>query len=252
MEKEILFKYAENESGNIIHINNASKGESYYCPDCKDVLIFKKGNIRQKHFSHKNISSNCTGEGYLHKTFKKMLLEILNNYLNNNLPLIINFKCNVCNSEHTGNLIHEIMEVKDEYILENCRPDIALINKNSKVPIIIEIVVTHEPENNVIEMCKKYNIILVRIKLDTINDLENIENKIKLPTNVVYFNQMNCPNILQQYIYQQRLKQRINPQILTINNRPIQRGPTIEQMEANKRRQHYAIQNYYKKKSRKK
>jgi hypothetical protein len=63
---------------------------------------------------------------------------------------------------------------------------------------------------------------------------------------------MNCLNIQQQYIYQQRLKQRINPQILTINNRHIQRGPTIDQMEANKRRQHYAIKNYYKNKSRKK
>jgi hypothetical protein len=250
MEKEILFKYAENNNGNIIHINNATKGENYFCPDCKDALIFKKGNIRQKHFSHKNSSSNCTGEGYLHKTFKKMLLEYLRNCINNNLPFTISFKCNICNLEHNGTILNGIVDVKDECILENCRPDIALINKNGIVPIIIEIVVTHEPESNVFEICKKYNITLIRIKLDTINDLENIENKIKLPSNVILFNQMNCPNF-QQYVIQQRLMQRNNPQIFTINNRPIQRGPTIEKIEANKRRQHYAIKNYYKNKLKK-
>jgi hypothetical protein len=251
MGKEILIKYAENKNGNIIHINNALKGESYFCSDCKDSLIFKKGNIRQKHFSHKNISSNCTGEGYLHKTFKKMLLEYLKNYLNNNVPLIISFKCNICNLEHNGNILNEIIDVKEEYNLETCRPDIALINKNGKVPVIIEIVDKHEPENNVLEICKKYNITLIRIKLDTINDLENIGNKIKLPSNVIFFNQLNCPNF-QKYIIQQQLIQRNNPQILTINNRPRQRGLTIEQIETNKRKQKYAIKNYYKNKSRKK
>ena len=251
MEKEILIKYAENKNGNIIHINNASKGESYFCPDCKDALIFKKGNIRQKHFSHKNISSNCTGEGYLHKTFKKMLLEYLKYYLNNNMPLAISFKCNICNLEHNGNILYEIIDVKDEYNLETCRPDIALINKNGKVPIIIEIVDKHEPENNVLEICKKYNIILIRIKLDTINDLENIDNKIKLPSNVIFFNQLDCPKI-QEYIIQQQLIQQNNQQILSINSRPKQRGPTIEQIETNKRKQYFAIKNYYKNKSRKK
>ena len=90
---ELLNKFAEDNNGKIIHIKNAVKGVDYYCPKCKEKLALKKGNIRQQHFSH-NHSSNCTGtgEGYLHKAFKKMLLEIVKNNIMNKLPMVIYWK----------------------------------------------------------------------------------------------------------------------------------------------------------------
>ena len=192
MIKDILYKYAEDVNGKIIHINNVSKDNTYYCPDCKEKFIYKKGKIRQQHFAHNN--SNCTGEGYLHKTFKKMLLELLINNIVNKSPLNIYWKCNICNNEHNGSVINGIAKAEEEYDLGICRPDIVLFNENNQVPIIIEIVDKHEPQNNVFEYCKNNNVILIRIKLEAIDDLENIENKIKQPTNVVFFNNINCPN----------------------------------------------------------
>jgi len=244
---EILYKYAEDVNGKIIHINNAMAGENYFCPECKEKFTFRNGKIRQRHFSHTNTSYNCTGEGYLHKTFKKMLLELIRNNLSNNLPLIINFKCNICNMEHNGDILNGIIEVKDEYNLEMCRPDIVLINKKNMVPIIIEIVDKHEPENNVFNFCKINGTVLIRIKIETVNDLENVNKKISFPSNVVFFNQLNCPSY-QQYIIQQQQTQKI----ILNNNRTIQRGPTIEQLEAKKRRQYYAIKNSYKNKPKRK
>jgi hypothetical protein len=256
MKKDILNLYAEDKYGKKIHINNALSGIDYYCPECKEKFTFKNGNIRQRHFSHKNSSTNCTGtgEGYLHKTFKKMLLEYLKNNLSNKSPIIINWICNICKRKHNGYLLDGIIDVKDEYDLTECRPDIALIDKNSNAPIIIEIVDKHEPETNVIDYCTKHNTTLIRIKLDTIDDLENIENKIKYPSNVWSFNQLSCPYFYKQYLLQQ---QQINAQINQRNNRTRQGGPRIEQIEASherdrKRRQYFAIKNYYKNKSRKK
>jgi hypothetical protein len=191
---EILYKYAEDKNGKIIHINNVTAGETYCCPDCKEKFAFKKGKIRQQHFSHKNATSNCIGEGYLHKTFKKLLFELLKNHIGNKLQLEINWKCNICNNEHKGSLINGINIVKEEHDFGICRPDIVLFNEANTASIIIEIVDKHEPQNNVFEFCKKNNLVLIRIKLETINDLENIENKIKNPTNVVFYNEMNCPN----------------------------------------------------------
>jgi competence CoiA-like predicted nuclease len=70
MEKEILYRYAEDRTGKIIHISNATEEEKYTCPGCKQALIFKHGQIRQHHFAHKNHDRECTVEGYLPKTFK--------------------------------------------------------------------------------------------------------------------------------------------------------------------------------------
>jgi len=190
---EILHKYAEDNDGKIINITNAETGQKYFCPGCKDEFIFKNGKIRQKHFSHKSQSQDCggSGEGYLHETFKKMLFNKITENLSKNIPLEIQWKCNVCGYPHSCNILSGISEIKMEYAFETCRPDLVLINQQGKAPFIIEIVDKHEPENNVIEYCKANNIILIRIKLETIDDLENIDNKIKFPSNVVFFNMLN-------------------------------------------------------------
>jgi competence CoiA-like predicted nuclease len=85
MEKEILYKYAEDRDGKIIHINNATECAEYFCPGCKQSFIFKHGKIRQHHFSHKNPSLDCTGEGYLHRTFKKNYCNYWNNIFRTNI-----------------------------------------------------------------------------------------------------------------------------------------------------------------------
>jgi cell fate (sporulation/competence/biofilm development) regulator YmcA (YheA/YmcA/DUF963 family)/predicted RNA-binding Zn-ribbon protein involved in translation (DUF1610 family) len=248
---ELLNKFAEDNNGKIIHIKNALSGVDYYCPECKEKFILKKGDIRQHHFAHNNSSSSCTGtgEGYLHKAFKKMLLENIKNNLNNKSPIIINWICNVCNMQHNGDLLNDIIDAKDEYNLVECRPDIALIHKNGNVPIIIEIVHKHEPEENVIDYCRKHNTVLIRIKLDSIDDLEKIENKIKSPSNVIFFYLMNCPNY-RNYLLQ---RQQSNSQTIPRHNAIRQSGPRIDQVvaehERNRQKQHFAIQNYYKKKS---
>ena len=207
MVKEIKYKFAEEENGNAVFIEKAISGKKYICSDCKEEMIFKNGNIRQKHFSHKNLE-NCgkgTGEGYLHATFKNLLLQYIKNCINDKKPIEASWFCNVCENKHNANLISNIADVKAEYSIENCRPDLVLIDVKGRIPIIIEIVDKHEPEKNVIDLCRKYSIILVRIKLDSLADLENFENKLKLPTNVIMFNQNQCPVVINILLQQQRI-----------------------------------------------
>jgi hypothetical protein len=245
MEKEILYKYAEDSAGKIIHISNATEEVEYFCPGCKQSLIFKHGQIRQHHFAHKNPSPECTGEGYLHKTFKKYLLQLLKQYINNKIFLNIGFICNVCKTPHNYNLLLNIYDVQDEYTLDGCRPDIVLINNSKQIPVIIEIVNTHNPEQNVIEYCQKTSTILIIIKLDSIDDLENIDNKIKNPSFVFLSNKMLCPLISQKALSQSQ-------RIIITNYRINNGGPKINKIETdNKRKQKYAIKNYYKNKKRK-
>ena len=200
MVKEILYKYAEDINGKIIHINNVLTGENYFCPDCKEKFVFKKGKIRQKHFAHNNINSNCTGEGYLHKTFKKILLEFIKYNVVNKIPMNILIECNKCHNKILMNILGNCLSVKDEYDMKICRPDIALIEENGNVYAVFEIVVTHKPEDNIIDYYQKNNIILFQIKLETENDLENINetinNKIEIKTRPDYFNACINPNCI--------------------------------------------------------
>jgi len=249
---EILYKYAEDKNGNIIHINNAQSEGKYICPECKDTFIFKNGKIRQKHFSHNHSSANCNSESYLHKTFKLLLLQKINNHIKENTPIEIFWVCNICKNTHNDNLIMGIKNVKEEYTLDNCRPDIVLFNENGQIPIIIEIVVKHEPEMNVIEYCKNHNIVLIRIKLETIDDITDLDNKIKYPSNVVFFNNMKCINY-QYHIMQTQA--RMNTQIMVPKYRTRQRGPNIEQIEAAQAKGHgkyYVKKNNYRNKSKRK
>jgi hypothetical protein len=196
MAMEILHKYAEDNNGDIIHISNAKIGIKYFCPGCKEEFIFKNGEIRQKHFSHKSQTHVCSGgggEGYLHETFKKMLFYKILENINKRKPLVITWKCNICNYGHFQDLLLGIKEIKIEYNLEGCRPDLVLFNEIGQVAFIIEIVDTHEPENNVIEYCIKNNTILVIIKLKDLDDLDNIDNIIKNTSNVLLFNRIQCP-----------------------------------------------------------
>ena len=254
MESNILYKFAEDNNGKITHIRDTLPNLEYFCAECREKLVPRKGNVRQYHFAHKN-KSGCfgTGEGYLHKTFKKMVLEIIRRNIFSNTPISVTFSCNICNGEHNGNLLTGIIDVKEECNLTNCRPDIILIDQTGKTSIIIEIVDKHEPEKNVIEYCQKNNIVLVRIKLDSFDDLENVENKLKNPTNLIFFNQLNCPIVALQYYQQQQLKVQMTPNIGV--SRVNRGGPRIDQIQAaqdKKARQLKAIRYNYAKKGRKK
>ena len=232
-----MYKYAEDSSGKIINIDTAVTGANYFCPQCKDKFIFKNGKIRQRHFAHANPSANCSGEGYLHKTFKKMLVEKIKEHINRNIPLIAFLKCNVCHNSHDYNLLDGINDVRDEYVMDGCRPDIALIHEKGHVPIIIEIVVTHEPEDNVIEYCRKHRTCLIKIKLDALIDLENIEHKIKYPTKRIVFYTMHCPIFVSPINMQN--------QYFSPNTRIVRGGPKIEQIEAAQKGKKQYGKNYY-------
>ena len=113
---DILHKRAVDDTGQIIHIDSAVKGVNYYCPNCKDKFTFRKGEKRQHHFSHNNLSSNCTGEGYLHKTIKKMLIEFLKEHIISKKAIEFSAQCNVCNMVHTYTLLQGMVDVLEEKI----------------------------------------------------------------------------------------------------------------------------------------
>lgn len=97
----------------------------------------------------------------------------------------------------------KIKVIKVEHNLIFCKPDIALIDANDKVHTVIEVVVTHKPEQKVLNYYKENNIILVQINLTSDQDIELVDSKITRPSNVeTCFNPKckSCGNYLQSKI----------------------------------------------------
>lgn len=199
MDKEILYTTAIDKNGDLIQIHNAEKGMDYYCPLCKKEFILRKSGktgrgSRRAHFSHNELTPNCTPEGVLHYSFKEMLIGLLGKFKAENKPFILNWACASCGFKNSGNLLEKIGSIKREYVLGECRPDIALIDKTEKVLAVIEVVVTHEPDESVLQYYKENKMTLIRIDLTSEQDLNRIEEKVKNPDIVDLCLSPECPN----------------------------------------------------------
>lgn len=184
-----LHIHAKDESGNQVKADDAIKGNTYYCPVCKQEFILKKSQrvgkgTRRTHFAHKVLSPNCKPESVLHYLFKNSLADKLTLYIETKSPLSFSWNCSFCNRVHSGNLLKKIKLVKVEHNLIVCQPDISLLGNNNEVFAVIEIVVTHSPEEKALRFYNDNDIILIQINLTSDDDLDEVESKISKPNEV--------------------------------------------------------------------
>lgn len=187
---KILYTVAADKIGTLIKANDAEKGNDYFCPVCKTELILRKsGNTgkgaKRAHFAHRSLTPNCTPETALHYSFKNLLANKIEHYIKTKTQLPISWNCRYCGLKHTGNLLKKIKTVNIEHNLTVCQPDIALIDNDNNVFVVIEIVVTHKPEEKVLKFYYENNIILIQINLTSDNDIDDLDNKISQPHKVL-------------------------------------------------------------------
>ena len=101
-----------------------------------------------------------------------MLIKLFEDSILENKQLIINWTCNYCNKIYSENLLTKVVFIREEFTLAECRPDIALLDKEENVFAVIEIVVSHKPEEHVIQYYKDNKIILIQINLLSEDDLK--------------------------------------------------------------------------------
>jgi len=129
----------------------ASKQNSYKCLECDNDVIFKKGNIKQPHFSHKRSNKPCNyydrpTETQIHKNAKMLIKTLLDNR-----TLIsfhrqchnCNIKYNILNVDTYSSDSQAIIEYKFNYNNSRKSADVALIENNS-IKYIFEICHTNK------------------------------------------------------------------------------------------------------------
>lgn len=158
--KTLLYEYAKNECDVFTHIDDANKEHCYRCIECGEPLIIKEGSKKRKHFAHKS-NSNCDGESYIHKIWKKRIKDKFYSYS----PFIIKYVVGTPCKEETTCLIKKKItdlkcdkfyvkeaDLKQEY--DTCEEEVEykgfvgdIVLKDSKrpekEPLFIEIDYTH-------------------------------------------------------------------------------------------------------------
>ncbi|MBD1900322.1 hypothetical protein H6F50_16530 [Coleofasciculus sp. FACHB-712] len=188
----ILYSVAYTQEGHLIKAVNAQKGQSYICPNCNRELILRRGKIKRPHFAHKTLSVNCTPETALHYIFKILLREKIQHHLESKLPLDIKWNCEYCPNPHTGNLLKKAVQVKLEHNLGVCKPDIALLDKDNKVIAVIEVVVSHSPEQSTLDYYERNKIALIQYILTTDEDISRLNNPLIEPDKVNFCRNPKC------------------------------------------------------------
>lgn len=125
-------------TGNKVYPKLAIKGEKYICPECKEDLILRQGDIRIYHFAHKSYETKCNyynRESQIHMDAK----ELLKNILESKIELTIKRQC--CDCKGTMDYIIPTMTDTSKIVFEYSfllngitrRADLAYLDNNEVI-----------------------------------------------------------------------------------------------------------------------
>ncbi len=186
--------YAEKE-GFLRHISQVEKGLACgcVCPVCHQPVIARKGARKRHHFAHCS-NKECNAESVLHYLVKRLLLEKLRNLLNQQVALVLRWKCQSCGSLHSFNFFENVKSVVSEQTYGECRPDLCLLNENGEPTALIEIVVAHPPVENVLVFASQMQIPLLIFRISSAEELEELVASPTIdPDLIIHCPRRRCP-----------------------------------------------------------
>lgn len=211
MERNPLNPWALDINGKFVSIEHAHKGESYTCPKCHEPLSYQREGKGEKRtvrpfFKH-HPDSSCSGytphesESAIHKFAKQAVYEILREFIDKHNDFKISWMCPDCHKEMTANLLKRAKDVQMEEVLDAARPDVALLDEKGNTIVAIEIVFSHDVETETMRFYDNNNIVLVRIKVYSAEDCNNMVHKLHFPDSINLCFNDSCPRGEKMQVY---------------------------------------------------
>lgn len=168
-------------AGQLVHISEVENGlqTDCVCPACASPLVARKGSLKVHHFAHA-AESNCQPETVMHLLGKQLLAEKMKAAVHGGTPLWVSWACGECHDLHECDLAKNICKIAVEYDLGALRPDVALLNNQNELAVILEVVVTHPPDEHVLAYCAERKIPVFEFKLKKMGDLEVLRDSLKI------------------------------------------------------------------------
>lgn len=161
MEAKLKIPFALRD-GHFIHISEVESGTKHggVCSACNSPLIARKGKTVTHHFAHQP-DANCSVETALHKTAKLLLYLEIKEAMSKQRDVPVSWKCSRCGDQHAGSLLRKARTVRLEHSFAVCRPDLTLLDEHDRPIAVIEVVVSHAPEDHVRKFCDDEKIALL-------------------------------------------------------------------------------------------
>lgn len=185
--------YGEHQ-GKLLHISEVPQGLACecVCPACQEPLVARKGEKTKHHFAHYP-GANCSAETVLHQLGKRLLYGRISSAIANGQSLPIMWQCLYCYDQHDGNLVKLATTVVMEKTFGRCRPDLTILKENGQPVAILEVVVSHKPDDNVLAYVAEQSATLVEFHVDSYDDIETLgQASILKPTKVTLCPKPKC------------------------------------------------------------
>jgi hypothetical protein len=140
---ELRVPFAVDDEERLYNPTIAEKGKNYFCPACREPVIFKQGEIRTAHFAHK-VSETCNQETITHKTAKLLIQKAVDEWKSGKSKSpTLQRACQICGTSISQLLPEKVDSAILEYRLaDGSIADVALIVEDM-AQAAIEIRVTH-------------------------------------------------------------------------------------------------------------
>lgn len=135
--------FAHNGDHLLVRVEDAERGQQYFCPSCAAPLVFRKGEVKTPHFAHK-ASDVCTQETIIHRTAKYLIQQVIAAWKSSEAGApILKRQCQIC-----AQIVDQLLPAKVEEAVVEYRlasgfiADVALL-VGGDPEAAIEIRVTH-------------------------------------------------------------------------------------------------------------
>lgn len=165
---ELTFGLHNNQ---LVHVSQVERGLKCgcICPACNHLLVARKGKKKQHHFAHHK-GSECNLETAIHYAAKQIIKDAGEIYIPDTNVVFDSYRKAIPISEGEVMCLEDL---KDEAYLGNITPDIIGYYKGK--PLLIEIYVTHESDNEKINKLKSRKLSAIEIDLSCIDYNTDIE-----------------------------------------------------------------------------
>ncbi|NDJ78455.1 MAG: hypothetical protein GYB65_19570, partial [Chloroflexi bacterium] len=132
------YEWAFDADGEPVHISQAKRGTIHYCPMCDGRLVAKRGEVKQHHFAHEEIR-DCPPDVVARLAAQRWLVRALERAIEQQQPVVITWRCLLCQQQHTVDLLSETTQVWEDVPIGDWQADVALLDGHGRVHAVIAV-----------------------------------------------------------------------------------------------------------------
>lgn len=134
------------------------------CVGCGTSVIMKAGQHNRPHFAHEAAVACTGGETALHSTAIRVLRAGILAAVESKRAFPLALHCRTCMAEREADLARVAHDCRvDEPLERGIRPDLLMVSGTGKPLYVIEVVVTHEPEEPALQLYRDLDLPCVRV-----------------------------------------------------------------------------------------